>query len=41
MRTIAEILRKNGFEKIETFRDLAGRERVIGGKQTDTARTTD
>ncbi|MDR2096266.1 MAG: peptide chain release factor N(5)-glutamine methyltransferase [Treponema sp.] len=31
MYNITEILRNNGFENIEVFRDLAGQERVIGG----------
>ncbi|MDR1905036.1 MAG: peptide chain release factor N(5)-glutamine methyltransferase [Treponema sp.] len=33
MYNITEILRNNGFENIEIYRDLAGRDRVIGGRQ--------
>ena len=31
MPTIAGLLEKNGFINIQTYRDLADRERVIGG----------
>jgi release factor glutamine methyltransferase len=33
MRAITEMLKNNGFESIETFRDLAGRERVISARR--------